>query len=813
MKVESSPPEPRKPPAMGELHQRLAFEDSKRGSVVVGKDLEILHLSPCVGQFLHFSEGDPPRQLMSVLTPELRLALRAALLEMDATEGSDEVEASPVAITKEGKNVLVWVSVRRAHGSQWPDDLLMVSFAQTASLNPSIGRVSDSADAATRQLEQELQRKDEMLRKTIEQAGTTTEDLKASNEELQAINEELRSASEELETSKEELQSTNEELLTVNVELKSTVEETSQVNDDLQNLMRASEIATVFVDPQMRIKRFTPMATSLFNLIDGDVGRSLLDITHKLEYPDLAADAEATFASLRMVEREVSSSDGRWFLARMLPYRTGEDRIDGAVLSFVDISSRRVAETGMLLGEERMQLVAASIPDFAILTMDPEGKITSWSKGAENLFGYSEAESIGQPFEMIFTPEDCASGAAAREMQLAAENGRTPDERWHQRKDGGRFYASGTLARMTLGSLRGFAKIAHDITAQHERQGKGIADMQAAEASAILKDEFLAVMSHELKHPLNLIHVNAQLLLNLPETKSIPAVRKASETIERSVTAQARIIDDLLDLSRAKSGRLQINLEPVDLLQAIEPCLKWAEEQCKVKGLQLVRELPEEPLTVVADVVRVEQMVMNLLGNALKFTASGGTVRVRLYEDDGKAALEVADNGRGISPAFLPHVFSMFEQEERDMARREGGLGIGLGLAHQLVTMQGGDIEAKSPRDPGVARRSRCVCHCTTPTNFMPLQTDVVGHSVLTGLRILAVDDDADSLETFAMLMATQGAQVTTASSGNEALSLVEASSFDLLLSDVGMPLMDGHAADRSAATPAPAQRSCRRLP
>ena len=779
-------PEGSKPPTIAELHMRGAFEDDATGTVIVDRALEILHTSPGASQFLQFSSGDPSRQLLTVVQPEIRAELRLVLFEFSKSKA--KVVSPPVRIGTDGLASTVRMTVRPLPGDG-PTELVLVRFVKEAidpaSIPPAGG------EPALAQLEQALQRKDEQLQATVSQFSTTTEELRSSNEELQALNEELRSASEELETSKEELQSTNEELLTVNVELKSKVEETALVNDDWQNLLRASEIATVFVDSHMRIKRFTPLAATIFNLIDSDVGRSLLDLTHRLDYPHLAADATETFKTLKMVEREVRSDDGRWFLARLLPYRTGENMIGGAVLNFVDISSRVLAESKMHLGEERMQLVAHSLPEFAILTMNSEGRINSWSRGAQTLFGYSEAESLGQPFDLIFTPEDRAAGIPARELQRVAAEGRCPDERWHARKDGSCVFVSGVTARLTMGGLQGFAKIAHDITALRQSQDEGTAAVDAAREATRLKDEFLAVMSHELKHPLNLIHVNAQLLLNLPETRTIPAIRKAGETIERSVATQVRIIDDLLDLSRTQAGKLRLDLSPLELVEALAPSMQWAAEQAKSKQLGFVYEAPEEPIYVHADVVRIEQVVMNLLSNALKFTASGGRIEVRLFQADEEAVLQVIDNGRGIAPAFLSHVFGMFEQEERGASRREGGLGIGLGLARELVMLHGGQIDAASA-GAGLGSTFTLRLPIHKRSDFAPLDETPEVTNPLQGLRILVVDDDPDGIETFGMLLGIEGAKVTAARSGADAMRLCETNSFDLIISDIGMPMMDG---------------------
>jgi two-component system CheB/CheR fusion protein len=183
----------------------------------------------------------------------------------------------------------------------------------------------------------------------------------------------------------------------------------------LNNLIASTDIATVFVDSALRIKRYTPRTADIFSIIPSDVGRSLLDLTHRLDYDELADDVAATFETLRPTEREVRSSDGRWYIVRLLPYRTTEDRIEGAVMTFFDITARRQAEEQASASDMRMRLVAESTHDYAIITIDPDGRVTSWNKGAERIFGYTEHEMQGQLLDRIFVPEDIANGAPEEE--------------------------------------------------------------------------------------------------------------------------------------------------------------------------------------------------------------------------------------------------------------------------------------------------------------------------------------------------------------------------------------------------------------
>jgi two-component system, chemotaxis family, CheB/CheR fusion protein len=362
---------------IGELHNRLLL-DHAPPSVVVNEEGDILHIAGAE-QYLRFPTGVPSQHLLSVIQPELRPALRAAMF--DAEQNREAAQATTGITGDDGKLYQVTVTVRPVQHPDWPRELRLVLFQRVeskASLPPA---EPGQRDPLIAHLEDELQRKDQQLQRSIEQYEISVEDLKASNEELQAINEELRSATEELETSKEELQSTNEELITVNHELKAKVEETAETNDDLRNLIASTGIATIFLERDLRIKRFTPQATELFNIIGSDVGRSLMDITHKLDYDRLAEDAAEAFKSLRVVEREVGSQDGRTFLARMLPYRTAEDRIDGAVLSLVDITALRDAQRSVHIDQERMQLIAQSMPGFAIMTMDEAGPLHELERG------------------------------------------------------------------------------------------------------------------------------------------------------------------------------------------------------------------------------------------------------------------------------------------------------------------------------------------------------------------------------------------------------------------------------------------------
>jgi two-component system, chemotaxis family, CheB/CheR fusion protein len=326
----------------GDLHQRL-LEEYGPPSVVVNEEYDILHLSDRAGRYMQVSGGDPSYNLLSLVRPELRLELRTALYQAVHDRKAIEVPGLKVS-TPDGPravDILVRPVLREEDVSR---GFILVLFKEVDTPpGEPVEILSVREEPMTRRLEEELLQSKAQLRATVEQYEVQQEELRASNEELQAMNEELRSAAEELETGKEELQSVNEELSTVNEELKSKIDELSQANNDFQNLMNSTDIGTIFLDRDLNVKLFTPRARQAFNLISSDAGRSLLDITNKVGYSDLVSDVELVLKKLQPQAREVLSRDGRCYMMNISPYRTYEDRIDGVVITFVDITERKLA--------------------------------------------------------------------------------------------------------------------------------------------------------------------------------------------------------------------------------------------------------------------------------------------------------------------------------------------------------------------------------------------------------------------------------------------------------------------------------------
>lgn len=319
-----------------------------------------------------------------------------------------------------------------------------------------------------------------------------------------------------------------------------------------------------------------------------------------------------------------------------------------------------------------------------------------------------------------------------------------------------------------------------------ERELRRVAD----EANR-LKDEFLATLSHELRNPLNVILGYSELLLRMDEVKKSPRLRPMSEALRRNALAQSYLIHDLLELSRLRSGKLTLSSETVSILTAINNALETVRSNAQAKQISIDVAAPEEPLFVRGDLLRLEQIVWNLLSNAVKFTSQGGRIAVRLSREGDEVVVVIEDNGQGIDPAFLPNVFEMFRQGDARASREHTGLGIGLALVQQLVKLHNGSVTAYS-EGFGKGATFTVRLPVKTPAWVKAAGKSAIEHNDLDGLTVLAVDDDEDTTSLLQTLLEMSNGQVITANSGAEALELAKDVDFDIVVSDISMPGMDG---------------------
>jgi two-component system, chemotaxis family, CheB/CheR fusion protein len=518
-------------------------------------------------------------------------------------------------------------------------------------------------------LTDELMATRDHLEATIQEQEAVNEDLQAAHEEVQSANEELQSTNEELETSKEEIQSTNEELSTVNDELRLRNDELDRANNDLLNLFSSVQMAVVMVWPDLRIRRFTPLAQSIFNILPTDVGRPIGDMRHHIEIEDLTALLQQAIDQGQDIEKEVTSAAGHWYLLRLRPYRIQGGAIDGAIVMLIDI---------------------------------------------------------------------------------------------------------------------------HTLAQTQEALRRRVAELADADRH---KNEFLAILAHELRNPLAPLRNAVQILQRAPGDAAVTA--KARDMIDRQVHHMSRLVSDLLDAARAENGQIKLQRAPLDLRACVEHVVDLMRVGFESKQQGLRVNLPAEPVWVEGDSARLEQVFTNLLSNANKYTQQRGDIEMTLgtvVGADGKtyAAVQVIDNGEGIDADLIPHLFELFTQADRSLAHSQGGLGIGLSLVRTLIEMHGGRVLIRSE-----GRGKGSIFEVRIPITHAPEAVVAVAEPIVQGngqrRRVLVVEDNVDIRDSSCELLSMAGFEVSGAATGFAALELAPEFAPDAVLLDVGLPDLSGY--------------------
>lgn len=496
-------------------------------------------------------------------------------------------------------------------------------------------------------------------------------------------------------------------------------------------------------------------------------------------------------------------------------YETIRKRKDGTLIDISLSVSPIRDESGVIIGaakiarniteQKRAQeaiLFQASLLDAVeegVIATDLNGKIIYWNSFAERLYGWTSKEVLGADIVEI-VPALSSKEHAAIILDQLRDGLSWSGEMIVQHRDGSEFLAAITDSPIfnEKGELIGIVGVSSDITeakrAEEERarllESERIARLEA-EAANRLKDEFLATLSHELRNPLNVVIGYSEILRRSEDTKN-SFVGKAAEVIRRNALAQSQLVSDLLDLSRLQMGKLAITHQPVSLSTIVGDAIETVRTEAEGKNISLKLMTPKETLLVDGDPVRLGQIVWNLLNNAVKFTPTGGNITISLSEEADNAILRITDTGQGIPPEFLPHVFEIFRQADASSSRRQGGLGIGLALVKQLAELHGGRVSAESEGSGKGAKFSVWLPLRTLPASAAPAAThkpdDVLKHKL-----ILVVDDSRETTDMLSRLLQMEGAFVQTARSGQEALQLAADNTFDLVISDISMPEMDGY--------------------
>lgn len=493
------------------------------------------------------------------------------------------------------------------------------------------------------------------------------------------------------------------------------------------------------------------------------------------------------------------SHDGqyRWFLSRAVPVRDEQGRVLRWFGTNTDITDRQQAESALRQSEERYRCLAELIPQL-VWTATTKGTLLDVNQRWTEFTGLSLEQARTSGWEPVVHPEDLAI--------LAQKWGEAVQQGSHYQAEGRMRQANGVYRwhlhqaipqKDEQGQIVKWFGTATDIEAQKQLEIQRASLLQreqaareAAERANRIKDEFLAVLSHELRSPLNPILGWIQLLQTRKFDET--TTTKALATIERNARLQTQLIDDLLDIAKILRGKLSLNITSVNLCFIIEAAIETVRAAATAKSISL-QWVSQNIGQVSGDAARLQQIIWNLLSNAIKFTPNGGQVQIQIEQAGNQAKVTVQDTGKGISPSFLPYIFESFRQEDASTTRNYGGLGLGLAIVRQLVEAHGGTITADSPGEGLGSTFTLCLPLLNTEPerrqtyNLQQLDPD------LTGIRVLAVDDDPDARELLMVLLTQYGAEVVTVASAVDVLAVLPSRKPDILISDIGMPQVDGY--------------------
>ena len=578
----------------------------------------------------------------------------------------------------------------------------------------------------------------------------------------------------------------------------------------LASIVNSAEDAIVSKDLNGIITSWNKAAEKMFGYSDLEmIGNSvaiLIPSDHHDEEP-LILDRIRRGERIEHYDTQRIRKDGRIIHVSLTvsPITDRMGRVIGASKIARDITERKRLEKA-----ERDQLFLAAIvssADDAIISKDLNGIVTSWNPAAERLFGYTAEEMIGKPIATLI-PADHSNEEPEILSRIRRGERIEHYETKRVRKDGRIIDVALAVSpiRDSLRRIIGASKIARDITEQkraaaREREALSQARqaIRHAEEASRAKDEFIATVSHELRTPMTSILGWTRMLINgqLPAESQ----QKALQTIDRNARAQAQLIEDLLDISRIVSGKLRVEIKSIDIGAVISAAVEAVRPAAEAKRIRIQTVVSSGAGPILGDADRLQQVVWNLLSNAIRFTPPEGFVQINLQRVESQIELRVSDNGIGIKPEFLPHIFNRFTQADSSITRSHGGLGMGLAIVKSLVELHGGVVSASSPGEgQGAVFTIKLPMSAIwpDPRKEVPLSESPVGAGLkprdeLVGLKILVVDDEPDTCDLLRYVFNESGGIVQTANSVREALELFDQWQPDLLVSDISMPEIDGY--------------------
>ena len=748
---------------------------------------ELLHSFGDINSIVRFPSGRVSNNLLDMLPSDLRTLLIGAIQKAARTDEIatfDRVKVNSVDSITE-----YHVTVKQLRLQSSGKRYTFVSFLPLETVSDQVAVDGESGPVANidelaldriRVLETELRHSRENLQATIEE-------LESSNEELQATNEEMVASNEELQSTNEELHSVNEELYTVNAEYQKKISELTELSHDMDNLLTSTDVHTLFLDEQLFIRKFTPRMGVVFNLIGTDVGRNIRGFSHNIPCDDLLGKITQVVDNGGRYDEEIAMSDGSFFLLRILPYRN-ENEFAGVVLTLVEITESKEAEARF---RATFDTAAVGIAHIAL-----DGKWLRVNDRLCSILGYSRKELLTKTFQDITYPKDADLNRVEHQALIRGDLDRYSVEKRYIGKDGNLVWVSKTVAlqRGLQGQPQYAIAVVQDI-AKRKTFESGL------ERSIEQRDRFLATLSHELRNPLAAVRHAIKLFRHSRSNEQQRSI--ALRTIERQTGQMAFLLDDLLDVSRITQGKIVYDMRPLDLREVLQDAVDALRPTFEEHSHTLQVKIPKKPVVVMGDVSRLMQVIENLLTNACKYTDPGGQIDITLRRYDGWGIFKVRDNGRGIESQDVENVFDMFVQSDIGLARREGGMGLGLTVVKSLVESHQGTITARSPgKGLGSTFTVRMPLSAELPTELpeeLPEENPIHASepaeliASASGRPIVLVEDNDDAREMLTDFLELEGFSVVACADGNAGLEELVKQNAAIALVDLGLPGLDGY--------------------
>ncbi len=770
--------------SFGDVAQRLLLEAYAPASVLINRRHEGLFFFGPTDRYLRIAAGEATRDLVAMAREGLRSKLVLAIQQAHRTH--ERSVASDARMDRDGEPVAVRIDVRPVKGDG--EELLLVSFSDQPGGAKKNGKAAASAADVSRivELERELDATRKELQGAIHNLEISNEEFQEINEEAMSVNEEYQSTNEELETSKEELQSLNEELTALNSQLQETVAQLRRTSNDLQNILNSADVATIFLDAKLHIRFFTPAAKSLFNIIASDTGRPLADLARRSNDSDLLAEAQAALTGQAPLGREIKTDTGAWYMRRILPYRTDDDRIEGVVITLADISETKAAEQKIQSAWAYSNSIIDTVP-LPLVVLDDNLRVISASRSFYRTFSVEPGETVGREVAAIDDRHlDVPALRGFLDRLRAGEAGIEDYEIEIELPPLGRrsLLLNAREIRNEPAAKRQILVTMDDIT---ERKGVetalAVAKRQADRAN-LAKSRFLAAASHDLRQPLQTISLlHGVLVRKITDPATLKLVAKLDETLG----AISGMLNTLLDINQLEAGI--VHPEPVDfcigdLLEQMKSEFSYHTEAHGL-GWHVIR----CGLTVRSDPRLLQQMMRNLLSNAVKYTGAG-KIMLGCRRRGDKLRIEVWDTGVGIPEEQLQTIFEEFHQLDNPARERGRGLGLGLAIVQRLGDLLGHTVHVRSrPGKGSVFAIEVPLAEAAAGQAASVVPLDAADRANHTG-AILVIEDDPSVREMLDLLFKSEGHRTAVAADGKGALTLVARGAIrpDVVVADYNLP-------------------------